>query len=240
MHFVSSWDDGHPLDERVAELHADRGLKATFFVPLRNREGRSVMHPSTVRSLDRAGFEIGSHTADHCYLDRLPEDEAAKQIQAGKTGLEEILGHAVTGFCYPGGRQPAFSQRLLRAAGITYARTVENLRTDCQFRPLEVPTTFQFYPHNLATLVGNAFRSPAQITKKLFLVRRLKQRGSGLPALIDFVESRCGSDAYIHIWGHSWEIEKLDAWDELAKLLDAAKSCRSSITVGELVAQKSE
>jgi len=59
MHFVSSWDDGHPLDERVAELHADRGLKATFFVPLRNREGRSVMHPSTVRSLDRAGFEIG-------------------------------------------------------------------------------------------------------------------------------------------------------------------------------------
>ena len=31
---TTSWDDGHPLDLRVAELLAKYGLQGTFYVPM--------------------------------------------------------------------------------------------------------------------------------------------------------------------------------------------------------------
>src|SRR5437762_91335 len=100
--FTTSWDDGHPLDMRVADLLSRYGFAGTFYQPLSNREGLPVMAPSDVRRLSES-FEIGSHTIDHCYLDRVDEAEARRQIAGGKDRIEQILGHQVSGFCYPGG-----------------------------------------------------------------------------------------------------------------------------------------
>ena len=101
--FTTSWDDGHPLDLRVAELLARYGCAGTFYVPRRNVEGRSVMTTHELRTLD-AGFEIGGHTIDHVRLDRLQPIERRRQIVDGKRLLEDELGHAVEGFSYPWGR----------------------------------------------------------------------------------------------------------------------------------------
>jgi peptidoglycan/xylan/chitin deacetylase (PgdA/CDA1 family) len=62
--FTTSWDDGHPLDARMAELLSLHEFQGTFYVPVSNREGLPVLGPEDLRRLGQ-GFEIGSHTIDH-------------------------------------------------------------------------------------------------------------------------------------------------------------------------------
>jgi peptidoglycan/xylan/chitin deacetylase (PgdA/CDA1 family) len=235
MILVSSWDDGHPLDARVAEMHRARGLTATFYVPLRNREGRDVMSREQIRALDVAGFEIGSHTAGHQRLDTLNRTDASREIRVGKEGLEQVLGHAVPGFCYPGGRRPGSARALLREAGITHARTIENLRTDRNFAWDLIPTTLQFYPHRWPVLLRNAGRSPLRVRRKLTLLAQVARHGDGLDALTHLIENCAATDSVFHLWGHSWEVERLGAWRILEKVLTAAAACcNESMTVGQL------
>lgn len=236
MIFVCSWDDGHPLDRRLADMLCQRGLKATFYVPLRNREGRPVMSPADLRALADSGQEVGSHTADHRYLHDLGDEEALQQVREGREGLEQLLGRSVPGFCYPGGRLPAAGPRLLRRAGIGYARTVENLRTDLGFDRLAVPTTLQFYPHRAAVLARNALRQPRRLGAKAKLIARRMRSGRALQALPQLLESLAADTEVFHLWGHSWEIDRLDAWGPLAAVLDAAKACASrTLSVEALV-----
>ena len=51
--FTCSIDDGHPLDFKTAELLDKHGLKATFYVPIKNREGMQVMPREDLRTLSR-------------------------------------------------------------------------------------------------------------------------------------------------------------------------------------------
>lgn len=235
MILVSSWDDGHPLDARVAELHAARGLSATFYVPLRNREGRDVMSREQMRALDGAGFEIGSHTAGHQRLDTLSWADASREVRIGKEGLEQMLGHAVPGFCYPGGRRPRFAQSLLSQAGISHARTIENLRMDRRFPWHLIPTTLQFYPHRWPVLLRNICRFPRRVRTKLTLLAQVASRANGMNALAHVIEAYAGTDSVFHLWGHSWEVERLGAWPLLENVLNvAAARCERSMTVGQL------
>lgn len=128
--FTSSWDDGHPMDIRLAEILGKHGFNATFFVPLSNREKLPVMAPEQMRELRAGGFEIGSHTLDHCYLNTVDDATAAAQIEQGKLQLEHALGEAVPGFCYPGGKCHARHVDMVRRAGFAYARKTVNFHPD--------------------------------------------------------------------------------------------------------------
>jgi len=74
---TTSWDDGHPLDLRIAELLAKHGLRGTFYVPLENT--RSTLSPAQIRDLSSA-FEIGAHTFHHLVLTTLTSDRARAEI----------------------------------------------------------------------------------------------------------------------------------------------------------------
>jgi len=41
--FSLSVDDGHPLDLRIADRLVRHGLRASFYLPIRNAEGAPVM-----------------------------------------------------------------------------------------------------------------------------------------------------------------------------------------------------
>lgn len=236
MIFVSSWDDGHPLDTRLAEMYARRGLSTTFFVPLSNCEGLPVLEPDALRAIDRAGFEIGSHTQQHRYLDQLPWAEAKQQVALGKTGLEQLLGHEVKGFCYPGGKRPKDYETLLQSAGIDYARTVENLRHDRSFTRYDIPTTLQYYPHRRRVLLRNAIRQPDQLLGKLNLLMQGVNLHSLPVAATSLMETMAETDNVFHLWGHSWEVDRLNAWRELGALLDRVCELGAEVlTVGQLV-----
>jgi peptidoglycan-N-acetylglucosamine deacetylase len=79
---TTSWDDGHPLDLRLADLLRKYGLPATFYIPLAN--DLPVLTRPQVRELS-ADFEVGAHTVYHSDLLTIPEGAARREITDCKT-----------------------------------------------------------------------------------------------------------------------------------------------------------
>src|SRR4029077_18107218 len=95
-YITTSWDDGHPLDLRIADMLAKYGLDGTFYVP-RGAEN-DTMALDQIRKLSCA-FEIGAHTLDHVVLTRATEEEAWRQIGGSKSWLEDVTGLPCLMFC---------------------------------------------------------------------------------------------------------------------------------------------
>ena len=220
MWFTSSWDDGHPLDRKLADLLARHGIAGTFYCPLQNAEGLPVMGAADLRALDGSGgaFEIGSHTRDHAYASRLATADWARQVVQGKQQLEDRLGHPVAGFCYPGGQCPPGTALVVAAAGFAYARTTENLRNDCGNDPFAVPTSLQCYPHPRAVLLRNYIRHGAWHRRAPLAAACLAS--AGLESRLQRALAACQhSGGVFHLWGHSWEVEALALWPVLDRFL---------------------
>lgn len=211
--FTFSLDDGHPLDVKVADLLGKHCLHGTFYVPIYNSEGRPTLKKEALRSIARS-FEIGSHTIDHRYLSSVDAVEARRQVEQGKTQLEDMLGQAVAGFCYPGGKYRRLHQLLVQRAGFTYARTTMNLCFDAGHRPFELPTTIQFYPHSAAVYWRNFALAGNWGARHAGLRLAVRHQGwiERMYALFDHV---CLHGGTFHMWAHSYEIEQLGGWSEL-------------------------
>jgi peptidoglycan/xylan/chitin deacetylase (PgdA/CDA1 family) len=220
--FTCSFDDGHPLDMRMAELLERHGVKGTFYVPIKNCEGSAVMAPRQIKELAR-GFEIGSHTFDHRYLDDLEAWEVYDQISKGKKRLEDILGYEIAGFCYPGGRYHQRETKLVQACGFKYARTISNLSFDVGAEQFELPTTIQFYPHSRAVLMSNFATSRHWWRHHAGFVLAMLN-GDWLPRLYALFDYACIYGKVFHLWGHSREVEELVAWKQIDRFLAHVES----------------
>jgi len=64
--------------------------------------------------LDRAGWEIGSHTRTHPRLTRLDDEALAKELVASRAACERALGRPCRSFAYPYGD---VDRRVVAAAG---------------------------------------------------------------------------------------------------------------------------
>lgn len=210
--FTTSWDDGHPLDIRVADLMAKYGIAGTFYVPLENREGLPVLEPKDISELDSA-FEIGSHTMTHCYLTRVEHEQARQEIEQGKRALEDILGKQVRGFCYPGGKYNSRIRRCVVDAGFDYARTVENFQVGFANDRYAIPTTLQLYPHNSMAYCSN-FIKKGHWVKRAPMFWRSSIQSDLLLRLCQHVDFVCSNydEAVLHFWGHSWEVDNIAGW----------------------------
>jgi len=217
MIFSCSVDDGHPADMRLAQYLARHGINATFYLPIQNVEGEPVLQGAQVRELAQ-GFEIGSHTHDHRFLDRLDDGRARFQIEHGKSALEYILGRPVAGFCYPGGKYRPAHVHMVRAAGFRYARTTSNLHLSVGPSRFELATSCQFYPHGRAVYLRNFIRGGHWLRRAPLLLDSLEQRTwqGRLHAMLDNALAR---DGVFHLWLHSIDIERLAAWEALDGLL---------------------
>ena len=215
--FTCSIDDGHPSDLKMADLLSKHGLNGTFFVPIKNREGPAVMSHAEIRDLSRQ-FEIGSHTYDHCFLKSVDLTEAHYQITEGQKQLEDLLGRKVAGFCYPGGKYRQGDADMVKAAGFRYARTTMNLCFEPGDNAFEMPTTMQFYPHDRNVYIRNFARSGNWLERQhgLRLAIRHKNWIDRLYAMFDHAVNRSGS---FHLWGHSKDIDALNAWSEMDRFL---------------------
>ncbi|MDO8299207.1 polysaccharide deacetylase family protein [Lacisediminimonas sp.] len=215
--FSCSIDDGHPSDMRTAELLQRHGIAATFYIPVRNREGHPVLRPTEIRALDRE-FEIGSHTLDHCFLKTLTVDDAHAQISEGKAQLEQLLGHRVAGFCYPGGKYGARDIGMVQTAGFSYARTTMNLCLDTGDNPFEMPTACQFHPHARNVYLRNFIRGGAW-SKRTELLRLAMRHENWIERINAMFDYACETGGVFHLWGHSRDIGQANAWDELDAFL---------------------
>jgi peptidoglycan/xylan/chitin deacetylase (PgdA/CDA1 family) len=211
--FVStSWDDGHVLDHRLADVLDRYGIPATFYVAPRNVESKTELRLDDhgVRALAER-FEIGGHTLHHYPLPTLPDDEARQEILDGKTALEQVIGKPLTSFCYPRGEYGPQHVTMVAEAGFQVARTVDRYSV--------VPTA----PFEMATSV-NAYRHLVDGPHVARLARFRPRRAAQLfwnwdelaMAVFDQVMSQGG---VYHFWGHSWEVDLHGDWQRLERVL---------------------
>jgi peptidoglycan/xylan/chitin deacetylase (PgdA/CDA1 family) len=228
---TTSWDDGHVLDRRLASMLTGRGLAGTFYIAPENVEfaARDLLDPGGLREL-AACFEIGGHTLTHRRLTTLGLAEAGTELRAGKERLEQVIQRPVTSFCYPGGLYRAEHVPLLKRAGFRCARTVRRLSTSPVTDPFAMRTTVQARPHprDWPAVVALNHGRP---------VRSLRCTDWSTLAVTLFDRVLAGGGVF-HLWGHSWEIDRLGQWDRLARVLDhiAGRPGVSYTTNGGLLA----
>jgi hypothetical protein len=214
---TTSWDDGHPLDLRVAELLDRHGLRGTFYVPREATTG--TMTTAQLRELSSA-FEVGAHTLRHVALTLLGEEEARQEIEGSRAWVEEITGKPCRMFCPPRGKFSARDLSLIHEAGFVGARTVELLSIAYPQRCRELlvmPTSVQAHPHGLLAYTRNALRRRAFPNLWRYIVNGPSSNWARVAQSLLGRALRHGG--VFHLWGHSWELERGSQWQRLEEVL---------------------
>lgn len=208
---TTSWDDGHVLDHKVADLLETYGLAGTFYVASHNVEVRPRDRLGNRGTLLLAGrFEIGAHTRLHLRLPTLSLAVARHEVADGKTDLEDVVGRAVRSFCYPGGAYLPEHVTLVRDAGFTVARTVRRYSTVAS-PPLEMPTTIHAYRHYLD--------GPTLLRTFAYQLRPAHRAFWNWDVVaVHLFDQVLAAGGVFHLWGHSWEVDAHNDWDRLERV----------------------
>lgn len=203
--FLLSFDDGKKEDIRLVQLLDKYRFHATLYIPSQSRDVGDKWLMDTAKH-----HTIGAHTKHHKILTSIPAERAKKEIEEGKLELEAILGKFVTSFCYPRGRYNSEIMEMVQRVGFTEARTTRVLHTELS-NAFELHTTIHVYNRN------EYHGTPWQIIAREYFDKVLST----------------APDDYFHLWGHSWEIEKHDWWEDFEDLLqymsERLESCHEDI-----------
>jgi peptidoglycan-N-acetylglucosamine deacetylase len=215
--FTTSWDDGHPLDLRIADLLSKHDLPGTFYVPMRNT--RPLLPKGAVRDL-ATRFEVGAHTLNHVDLTSIDDAAARAEIADSKRWVEDTTGRPCTTFCFPMGKFGRRHVAFVHDSGYRGARTVELLSTAPPRRQGGVAilsTTVQAHSHRPGTYFRNiAKRGAFRNLPNLFLHAR---RSNWLHTAEAILEKVLLHGGVFHLWGHAWEIEEENQWWQLEEVL---------------------
>ena len=217
---TTSWDDGSRHDLRLAELLRKYNLPATFYVSKEYRDDR--LADAEIVNLSK-NFEIGAHTLTHPNLDLITEERAKFEIKESKKWLENLIESDIEMFAYPRGRFKAATKNIIEDAGFVGARTVEEFKFDFSFDPFEMPTSLRVAPYPWRRKSGGAISfsggilgfQPKRYIKSLSLGLQPKSYlgfANLAKGLFDKIYQNGG---IFHLWGHSWEIENLNMWQDL-------------------------
>jgi peptidoglycan/xylan/chitin deacetylase (PgdA/CDA1 family) len=213
---TTSWDDGHPLDFRIADLLSKYGLTGTFYIPRHCQT--PTMSTDQVRELSRY-FEIGAHTIHHVYLDNCVDEIANREIEDSKYWIEQTIGKRCEMFCPPGGKFNDDRLKQIAAAGFKAVRTVEMMSVAAPISRsglMMMPTTLQAHPHSPAVYIRNILKRRG---KNMWLYLT-KGRNPDWPTLAErLLKIALSRNGIFHLWGHSWEIDDGGQWSQLEDVL---------------------
>lgn len=136
LNYFISYEHRRPLIDRVIDrLHASLPAPRDFYLSTED-----------LRTMQRAGMMIGSHSVSHRIFSKLPVGEQREEIVRSLGFLEEVTsGLGVRTFCYPYGGFHTFTadtERLLEEAGCRFSFNVEArdiADTDLQARRQALP-----------------------------------------------------------------------------------------------------
>jgi peptidoglycan/xylan/chitin deacetylase (PgdA/CDA1 family) len=228
---TTSWDDGNEKDLRIASLLVERGLRGTFYVP-RAAECTKIMSTSQIRELaDMPGVEIGSHTLTHPDLRRVPAARFREEVLGGRAWLEDVIGRPVPAFCYPKGLHTRRMGQILKEWDFDVARTTINGVSRGAVDSHRMPTTMQFYDHHRLSQVRHALKEGN--LGHLAGVWQVHTADATICARVKRIVQEQEVD-YFHLWGHSWEIDRHELWDQLAAGLSELVQLGVPLTNGEI------
>lgn len=95
-----TFDDG-PSDVtmRVLDTLEEANAKATFFVVGKRITG----HERELKRMAAGGFQIGNHTWNHDYINKIPEGELRRTLSQTNDAIREACGVTPTSMRPPGG-----------------------------------------------------------------------------------------------------------------------------------------
>lgn len=202
--FITSWDDYSPLNYRLADLLIKYRIPAIFFIELGNPQEFPNAWPhqkeneAQIKNLYSRGFWIGGHTYIHPPDIKILSDfHLEKEIIWNKKQLENIINEKIEWFAYPRGRFDARIKKYVRNAGYKFARTTRILNKGYIDDFYEIDTTIHCRQRQ-------EYQNWDWLELAKVRISELKMKPDELP--------------YIHIWGHSWEIEKYNEWNKLEEL----------------------
>ncbi len=220
---TTSWDDGHILDKKLVYLLNKYSLKGTFYIQKIDIE--KIFNAEITSELKQIGIslqsigkddiiiidrthEIGAHTLTHPKLTQVSRKTAQEEIEGSKNYLENLLGHQVQMFCYPYGDYNEEVKKLVKEVGFSGARTVKRGISEYPEDFFEFHTTMHVFPHPVIIAVG---RKKYSLPLKWMFDWEAQAKRSFDKAL--------KKGGVWHLWGHSWEIEKLGMWGSLENVL---------------------
>jgi peptidoglycan/xylan/chitin deacetylase (PgdA/CDA1 family) len=131
---VITFDDGLRNNRSTALPILQRlGVPASVYVAcdfidgvspwLAPESGGDMLDEDEIRSLARAGWEIGAHTLSHPDMASLSYDACRAEIDGSRARLETIIGAPVDTFAYPFGRYGPAALAAVRDSGMRAALT---------------------------------------------------------------------------------------------------------------------
>jgi peptidoglycan/xylan/chitin deacetylase (PgdA/CDA1 family) len=143
-------------------------------------------------------------------------DEVTREVETSKDHLEQVVGRAVTSFCYPRGSYDAPIAKAVERAGYSYARTVRRFDLGPARIRFEAGTSLETHRNPIPTL-------PRDLMSIAALCRYRPDRTLALLdwerlALHMFDRVRREGGVF-HLWGHSWVVEHDDGWAKLQRVL---------------------
>jgi hypothetical protein len=219
MIVTTSWDDGDPLDDRVADLLDRHGLRGTFYIPRAHRPRQ--ISKEGIRALAKR-HEVAAHSLSHPDLTMLSRVAKRHEIEGSKKWLEDLTGAAVRMFCYPFGRFDAETKSVVAASGFAGARTTRQFVLAPHTDPFALATTLQVYPapvrrrslRDFASYLVAPALGPGERHGHLRVLNSAFLGWCGFAAAL-CMSTAPGLDSVFHLWGHSWEIDQFGMWNEL-------------------------
>ncbi|MDD5453891.1 MAG: polysaccharide deacetylase family protein [Candidatus Ratteibacteria bacterium] len=208
MNIQFSFDDNHVLNMRVADLLEQYGFRATFFINIVPLTTHSGMTTKQIKLLCLRGHEIGAHTVNHVQLPLHQRGRRHHELRRGKSRLEKIIGSEVTGFSYPKGQYTDEIKIETEAAGYKYARATGEGNINPAVDVFAVIPTVQIY--------NSPLRRYLRIKRNLLEGTKFSLTGDWKKSCMKYIGK---NEGIVHIWGHSWEIEKQGLWTEFEDLL---------------------
>jgi peptidoglycan/xylan/chitin deacetylase (PgdA/CDA1 family) len=137
---IISVDDGYVDDVRTILPDLKRmHMVATFFVITGRTSEPGFVNDAQIRELDRAGMDVGDHTAHHVDLRAITSSQLEMETAGSRRALEHILGHRVYAFAYPFGAYDDAVVAAVKSAGFTLAYTTGSGSTESTSAPLVMP-----------------------------------------------------------------------------------------------------
>jgi len=124
-----TFDDGHRSNLQAAEILAEHGLKATFFLTRDASREADFLDENEIRQL-AATMDVGSHGLTHRSWLKMGRKAAEAELVDSKAWLEDVVGRPVTSCSAPGGDIDRFLCRRALEFGYRLVGTSEEWWND--------------------------------------------------------------------------------------------------------------